>query len=387
MDSIKHFSLLFFIFITVFSCNTSINNSKTIQNNSQSIEMKKEQVINLLVGTYTGEASKGIYQFKFNPNTGELNQKNLVAESENPSFLTISQDRNLVLAVNETDSGTISSFKWDEGRTKLNLIDQRPSAGMHPCHIVINPSQNLVAAANYSSGNSIVYPINAEGKIFDKAQMKQHEGSGPVKPNQDAPRAHFAAFSATGTYLYIVDLGIDKVMSYPVNSSGELGDPQVALQLDKGDGPRHLVFHPDKDLVYIVNELSNTVVVAQVDKITGLFKRLDKKSTLPDGFSGKSFCADIHISQDGKFLYASNRGHNSIAIFKVLENGHLELLGTEGVQGEWPRNFAISPNGKHVLVANQNTNNITVFDVNSKTGLLHYTGKQVELDRPVCLKF
>lgn len=387
MDSIKHFRLLFLIFSTGFSCNTTINNSKTIQNNSQSKEMKNEQEINLLVGTYTGENSKGIYQFKFDPDTGELNQKNLVAESENPSFLTISQDRNLVLAVNETDSGTISSFKWNEGRTKLNLIDQRSSAGMHPCHIVINPSQNLVAAANYSSGNSIVYPINTEGKIFDKAQTKQHEGSGPVKPNQDAPRAHFAAFSASGTYLYIVDLGIDKVMCYPVNSAGELGDPQVALQLDKGDGPRHLVFHPKTDLVYVVNELSNTVVAAQVDKITGLFKRLDKKSTLPDGFSGKSFCADIHISKDGQYLYASNRGHNSIAIFKVLENGHIELLGTENVQGEWPRNFAISPNGKHLLVANQNTNNITVFDVNSETGLLHYTGKQVELERPVCLQF
>lgn len=230
MDSIKHFSLLFLILSTAFSCNTTINNSKTIQNNSQSKEMKNEQEINLLAGTYTGDNSKGIYQFKFDPDTGELNQKNLVAESENPSFLTISQDRNLVLAVNETDSGTISSFKWNEGRTKLNLIDQRSSAGMHPCHVVINPSQNLVAAANYSSGNSIVYPINAEGKIFDKAQTKQHEGSGPVKPNQDAPRAHFAAFSASGTYLYIVDLGIDKVMCYPVNSAGELGDPQVALQ-------------------------------------------------------------------------------------------------------------------------------------------------------------
>jgi 6-phosphogluconolactonase len=208
-----------------------------------------------------------------------------------------------------------------------------------------------------------------------------------VKPNQESPRAHFAAFNTAGTYLYVVDLGIDKILVYPVSNDGLIGEGQTALEMDPGDGPRHLVFHPEKDLVFVVNELSNSVISAQVDPITGRMKRLDKKSTLPQGYSDKSYCADIHISKDGRFLYASNRGHNSIAIFKVLENGQVELMGTEPVQGDWPRNFAISPSGKHLLVANQNSNSITVFDVNPETGLLHFTGQKLEMEHPVCLQF
>lgn len=387
MGYIRNSKLLFLGIISVYSCNTSLNNSKTIENSSKDMEITNEQLIPLLVGTYTGATSKGIYRFQFNSVTGELTNDELVAVTENPSYLSISGDGNTVFAVNETDSGSVSSFRWNENKTQLDLVDQQGSMGMHPCYVAINPKENLVAAANYSSGNIVLYKVNEQANFVSPPQFRQHKGSGPVKPNQDAPRAHFSIFSTHGDYLYVVDLGIDQVLMYPVNADGELGDGVVALQLDKGDGPRHLVFHPKKDLVFVVNELSSTVLAAQIDQKTGLMKRVDKQSTLPADYTDKSFCADIHISKDGQFLYASNRGHNSIAIFKVLEGGHLKMQGTENVQGEWPRNFTLSPNGKHLLVANQNSNNITVFDVDMETGLLHFTGQNVALERPVCLKF
>lgn len=359
---------------------------KQVQKETPKPELAAHEITELLVGTYTNGNSKGIYRLHFNPETAVLNNLELVAATENPSYLQISKDRNTVYAVNENNPGALSSFRWNENRTQLEPVAQTPSEGEHPCYIALDPLENLVAAANYSSGNVVVYPVDAKGQFKASPQVRQHSGSGPT-PNQKGPHAHFAAFAADGKYLYVVDLGIDQVLSYPVDAEGKLGNAQVALPLDKGDGPRHLVFHPSKDMVFVVNELSSTVVSARRDTATGNFQMVDKKSTLPEGYAEKSFCADIHLSADGKFLYASNRGHNSIAIFKVSDTAALEFLGTESVRGDWPRNFTLSPNGEHLLVANQKSNNITVFEVDMETGLLHYTGQQLALDQPVCLRF
>ncbi len=379
----KYASIILLLFV-LLGCH---QNKKDKDIKMETKEVEKTETIEMLVGTYTGEKSKGIYRVQFNTITGSLTKTELVAETESPSYLSLSNNGLQVFAVNETDPGFISSFRWNENRSQLDLVDQQPSEGMHPCYVAIHPNGHMVAAANYSSGNIAVYKVDKQGRFLSPSQTKQHQGSGPVKPNQDAPRAHFAAFDKGGTYLYVVDLGIDQIISYPVNKDGIVGEAQVALEMDKGDGPRHLVFHPNNNLAFVVNELSNTVISVKIDGDTGLMERLDKKSTLPEGFADKSFCADIHISEDGRFLYASNRGHNSIAIFKVLENGELDVLGTESVQGEWPRNFVISPSGKHMLVANQNSNNITVFEIHPETGMLTFTGQNVALARPVCLKF
>lgn len=341
----------------------------------------------LLVGTYTQEESQGIYKLNFNPVTGELSDPSLVVETENPSYLHISKDRNRVYAVNENSQGAISSFGWNADRTKLNLIGQQPSEGQHPCYITLNEDTNLLAAANYSSGNIVVYKVSKDGRIEGDSQVKTHEGKGPVMPDQASARAHCVQFDAHAKYLYAVDLGIDQVLVYPIDDQGNLGASQVALALEKGDGPRHLIFHPTKNLVFLVNELSSSVVTAKVNPENGTMVVVDKKSTLPTGYKGKNASADIHLSSNGKFLYASNRGHNSIAVFSASEDGSLQLLDNTSVEGDWPRNFVLSPNEKFLLVANQNSNNITVFSVDAKNGLLGFTGNQIALSKPVSLNF
>lgn len=353
-------------------------------------EMEGEQVestIELLVGTYSDEESKGIYKYNFNPATGALSDKILLAEQTSPTFLCISKDRSTVYSVNRPDPATTAIYKWNEDRTALNLQSTHLVEGEGPCNVVLNEAENLLAVANYSSGNIAVYPLDSNGAISGETQTRQHSGTGPILPNQESPRAHCALFDASGRFLYISDLGIDKVLQYPIDSEGNLQEPQVAFAADPGDGPRLLISHPNKNQVFMINELSSSVVSATVDKETGTFTRIDKQSTLPPDFKDKNSCADIRLSNDGRFLYASNRGHNSIAIFSVTEEGKLSLLRNEPVQGDWPRNFTLSPDGEFLLVANRKSNNIVVFKVDKKSGMLTYSENQASISQPVCLVF
>jgi len=365
-------SILFLVLIMLISCN-------------QKKEKANNKTIQLLVGTYTSESSEGIYAIDFNTSDGSLSNQRLVAESENPSYLTKSSDGKFVFAVNENDHGEISSFKWNDDNTALISISKKTSLGIHPCFIELSKSNNMIAVANYSSGNFAVYQV--ENGELKSSQIRKHEGSGVVKPNQNSPHAHCSKFSNDGKFLFVADLGIDKIVGYPLNEKNQLGEKFTALKMDAGDGPRHFVFHPKNNIVYIVSEFSNTVTVAEINSETGFFTKIDKQSTLPIGFKGDSFGADIHISSDGNYLYASNRGHNSIAVFLVDRNGSIKLIETVGVEGDWPRNFTLSPNEKFLLVANQKSNNITVFERDAKTGLLTFTGVDYKISKPVSLKF
>ncbi len=368
------------ILLSIVSCNQK--KKETVE----AIEPELIEKIELLVGTYTDQSSEGIYKLLFNPADGTLENVGLVAETISPSYFTISKDKQFVYSVNESDPGNVSSFKWNADRTQLELISNLPSEGRHPCYADLNGDENLLAIANYSSGNISVYTIE-NGVIQETPQTRQHVGSGPVSPNQDTPKGHCAKFDANGKFVYVADLGIDEIASYSVDENGQLGEKQVALATDKGDGPRHLIFHPSKDIAFIVNELSGSVISAKVNHETGLFERIDKESTLPEDYTGKNSCADIHITSNGKFLYASNRGHNTIAVFSVSEDGLLERLATTSVEGDWPRNFVLSPDEKFMLVANKSTDNITVFSIDQETGLLTFTGNEATVSRPICLKF
>ncbi|UOB19332.1 lactonase family protein [Abyssalbus ytuae] len=374
-----------FLFFSLLSCKQQKKDTK--QPETMVEKPQKTENIELLAGTYTDSMSKGIYKLFFNPVNGTLENKGLVAETVSPSYLDISKNQEYVYAVNESNPGQVSSFKWNNDHTLLEPVSQQPADGAHPCFVELNKEENMLAVANYTSGNVVIYKIDQNGQILPSPQNKKHEGNGPVLPNQESAHAHCSKFSEDGKFIYIADLGIDKIISYPIDENGNPGGMQTALDLDKGDGPRHFVFHPSKEIVFIINELSGSVVSARVNNQTGIFERIDKKSTLPDDYTGNNACADIHITSNGKFLYASNRGHNSIAVFKVNDNGMLERIGNEPVQGDWPRNFTLSPDEKFLLVANQNTNNITVFTINPDTGLLTYTGNQAEVSKPVCLKF
>lgn len=349
--------------------------------------MKKGESFELLIGTYTGEGSEGIYQAVFNSETGSLSAPELLVTTENPSFVTYSSDRRRVYAANETQPGSVSVFSWNQSGTELEQLHKLKSEGDHPCFVEVNDETNLLAVANYSSGTIAVYPLDSHGDPAGESEIRTHIGEGPFLPNQSSAHAHSSSFGPGGTYLYSADLGADNIYSYSIDSEEGLGEQEVALQMQPGDGPRHIAFHPEQPYLFVINELSNTVVSAEIDSQTGKLTTIDRKSTLPSFFEGTSYCADIHLSADGRFLYASNRGHNSIAVFSVSEEGKLTLLQTESVRGDWPRNFAISPDGRFLLVANQRSNNITVFRIDPNNGMLRFTGKELKMSRPVCLKF
>lgn len=365
----------------IYGCTQTTGNQST---ENQPQEMQETEKIDLLIGTYTGSGSEGIYRLSFNPETGELSDLRLAAEASSPSYLVISDDRQKVYSVGEREAGTVSAFEWQDD--SLVLINNASVAGKNPCYVDFSDTEKLIAVANYSSGNVGFYPVGENGGVTAEPFVFQHSGSGPNPQRQEAPHAHCAIFSVDSRFVYVVDLGIDQVMAYPV-SEGKVSAPFTALKLVPGDGPRHLVFHPVKDIAFIVNELSNTVVSVGVDKKTGMLEEIDRENTLPEDFKEHSQCADIQITSDGKFLYASNRGHNSIAIFSVDEKAQLTRTGTESVRGDWPRNFTLSPDERFLLVANQNSDNITVFSVDQETGLLTYTGNEISMSKPVCLKF
>ena len=361
-------SALFILFFIMAAC-------------SEKPEMPK--TFDLLIGTYTGSGSEGIYQVQYTTANGRMNDLELIAATSNPSYLAISADGKNVYSVGEDESGTISSWQWNREGT-LSLINERPSYGMHPCFVDVQDKR--LALANYSSGNGGIVGLSDNGGILQAFSKYQHYGSGRNDDRQSAPHAHFSKFSKDGRFLYVVDLGIDQVLAYPL-TDGRFGAATTALELEPGDGPRHLVFHPTKDQVFVINELSNTIVSATVDTNTGTFTSVDRKSTLPDDFSGESYCADIHISKDGQFLYGSNRGHNSIAILEVGSDASMQFLGTESTRGDWPRNFVISPDNEFLIVANQESNNIVSFKRDKDSGLLEFTGMEVSISKPVCLKF
>ena len=379
-------STLLSIFFVLIGCKSDPRNTA-----SEKIVMKTENIIKhkpmeLLVGTYTNEKSKGIYKLDFDVQTGSLSNTILLAECENPTYLHISKDRSKVYISNELEPGSISIYEFTEDRKSLTLLGDYSSEGRGACFIELDKNENLVAAANYSSGSIVVYKLDKTGNIDDGPMGRQHNGSGP-HPNQDSAHAHCVKFDASGKYLYAVDLGIDEILSYEISGNHEIGNGKTALKTDPGDGPRHMIFHPNRNIAFVINELSSSIFSVAVDKVTGKLERIDKQSTLPEDFKGDNACADIHLGKNGKFLYASNRGHNSIAVFSVADNGVLELLDTEPVKGDWPRNFTLSPDGNFLLVANRKSNNITVFKVDEDSGLLSYTGKQLEISQPVCLKF
>lgn len=347
--------------------------------------LEKEK-LKLLVGSFAEGDDQGIYQLDFNPETGMLSNSRHIAKENRPGYLYLSKDGERVYSSNGTKPGSVSAFKWNKDRTALDKVGHFSSKGDGACYIGLSPEEDLLAAANYGSGGIVMYPVDKNGKIVDAPQDIQHEGSGP-HPNQKSAHAHCVQFSSNGNFLYAVDLGIDQILAYPITQEKKLGKAEVGLQLDPGDGPRHLIFHPTKNMAFVINELSSSVVSASVDPLTGEFKKIDKQSTLPADYEGKNSCADIHLSPNGKFLYASNRGHNSIAVYSVSDSGHLKPVVIESVQGDWPRNFTLSPDGNFLLVANKNSNNITVFQVDRETGRLKYTGNQISIPQPVCLKF
>jgi 6-phosphogluconolactonase len=345
----------------------------------------------LLIGTYTGGKSEGIYVYKFNSLTAE-NSLVSVTKSSNPSFITVSPNKKMVYAVNENaDStivpmgGTVTAFSFNDG--KLTEINKQPSGGRHPCYVSIDKTSQWIFAGNYSSGTVGVLPVNADGSLNSLQQTIQHEGSGPNEQRQQAPHVHAAVLSADNKYLFVPDLGIDKVMVYAFNKKkGTLKLKSSAASLP-GNGPRHFTLDTANNFAYLMEELTGTVVCYKVKKGKLIFEQ--RISALPADFKGGIGSADIHISPDDKFLYCSNRGDaNTISIFSVHPtDGKLTLIGQQSTLGEKPRNFNFDPSGNFLLVANQNSDEVVIFKIDKVTGLLSDTGKRISVGNPVCVKW
>ena len=347
----------------------------------------------LYVGTYTKGLTNGIFVYRFNDQTGRLVNLNRPAVSNNPSFLTISPNKKFLYAVGEVDnldasqSGGISAFKI-ESDGKLTFLNQVLSHGSNPCHVSLSPDGKKLVASNYSGGNLSFFNVLPDGKLSEMIQRVQHEGSGPFPERQTGPHAHSARFDSTGKLLYAADLGIDELKIYDAPSGDKLFTPhaQPFVKMLPGSGPRHFDFSADGRFIYVINELSSTITVLM--KYGAEWKTVQNVKTLPKDYKGESWCADIHISPDGRFVYGSNRGHNSIAVFKRNENsGKIELIENMPVEGDWPRNFTLDPSGRFLLVANQKSNDITVFKIDPVSGKLKYTGFKVPNESPVCLQF
>ena len=356
---------------------------------------KKNSELFLLIGTYTSGTSKGIYVYRFNTETGDASYVNEIDGLSNPSYLNLSKDEKFVYSVgeNEDEGGVAYALSFDKKNGKLTHLNSQKTFGGSPCYINIDPKGKYVITANYTGGNVSVFKIKKDGTLFPSNQIITFDKKDAPEP-QPKSHLHCVAFTPEGKYLLADDLGKDKVHKFNLNYTEaednsvqflQAGKPE-AFDVEKGSGPRHITFHPNGKYAYLINELSGKVTVFSYNN--GILKDIQYIASDTTPGTDKKGSADIHLTPDGKFLYASNRlKADGIAIFNVNQtNGKLTKVGYQ-YTGIHPRNFIITPNGKLLLVACKNSNVIQVFKINSKTGLLEDTGKKIELDKPVCLKF
>lgn len=350
----------------------------------------------LYVGTYTEKASKGIYVYGYNPASGRLTEMGLAAETANPSFLAVDANARFLYAVNEVQkykdqsSGGVSAFSINAATGKLALLNEVPSGGADPCYVSLDKTGKYVLVANYTGGSVAVFPVQPDGSLGAASAFVQHKGSGPNRERQEAAHAHWIETTPDNRFAVAADLGLDELLVYhfdAANGSLTPNDPPFA-KTEPGAGPRHVAFSHDGRFVYSVNELQSTVSAFSYNAAAGTLSPLQTVSTLPKDFSKENDGAEIAIHPNGRFLFASNRGHDSIAVFAIDKaKGTLRLIDNFSVKGRTPRNFAIDPTGSRLLVANQDTGNIVVFRIDRKTGRLTATGEEIKVDSPVCLKF
>lgn len=356
--------------------------------------IQKPKPILVYIGTYTrtephvqGKA-EGFYIYEMHPATGALTHVLTSPRTENPSYIAIHPNGKWLYAVNELGEGQVSAFTIDRVKKKAQLINSVSTHGNSPCYVSIDKSGKFVMTANYGTGNIALYPINNEGPLKEATSVIQHQGNGPDS-RQQGPHAHMIRTGNSNDLIYAVDLGTDRVITYKLDATKASLNKVNEYKAKSGAGPRHIEFHKNRRWAYVVNELNGTVEACNVDSQTGALTRFQEIATLPQGETRKAGCADIHISPDGKYLYATNRGEiNNIAMYTIDANtGTLTILGHQPVKGRTPRSFAIDPTGTFLLVANQDTDNIITFKIEASTGKLIDTGIETKVPTPVCVRF
>jgi 6-phosphogluconolactonase len=344
-------------------------------------------------GTYTTKTnSKGIYAYRYDGETGKLSSLGLAGESADPSFVAVHPSGKFLYAVNEAGkSSMVSAFALETKTGKLTLLNQLPALGEDPCYISFDKTGKYALVANYTSGNVVVFPILPDGKLGEHTALVQDSGTpGPNKERQEGPHAHWIETSPDNRFALVSDLGLDEVLVYKFNAAKGTLSPNHPpfLRLKQGSGPRHIAIRPGGKLVYVVSELSSTVTAFRFNSRAGTLHELQTVTTLPKEFSGRNDTAEIAVHPNGKFLYASNRGHESIAVFAIhATKGTLTFVANVPTGGKEPRHFAIDPGGNYLLAENQLSNNIVVFKIDLATGGLTPTGDVIEVPSPVDLAF
>ena len=344
--------------------------------------------LNLVVGTYTKTCeSRGIYVYEFDSNNANIRLKKSSDSIINPSYLSLSKGSKFIYAVKENgNESEVSSFGFDPQSGRMNLINSVNSKGADPCYL-INDDTNVIVA-NYSGGNIAVFGKNADGSLTEAKQVIQHFGKSANSERQEKPHVHMVYFSPDKKYVLSNDLGTDKVFlyAYEPNASTEILTLKDSVSVKAGSGPRHLIFSKKGKFVYVLQELDGSLTTFKYKN--GTLTQIHETTILPNDFNGTTSAADIHITPNGRFLYATNRGDaNTISIFKVLKNGKLKSKGQTSTLGKGPRNFVIDPTGKFLLIAHQYSNDIVIFKINKRKGTLKDSGQKIELCSPVCLVF
>jgi 6-phosphogluconolactonase len=353
-------------------------------------------------GTYTKGKSKGIYVFRLQTENLEVSQNitlvplGLAGEAVNPSYLELDPKRRLLFAVNETDmfqgkpGGAVSVFSVDRSTGKLTLLNQQPSKGAGPCHLALDKDGRNVLVANYGGGSVTVLPVGPDGKLGEPSDFVQHSGKSVNPDRQAGPHAHCVTLDPANKFAFVCDLGLDKVMAYRFDSAkGKLTPADPAFtQVKAGAGPRHMVFRPDGRFAYVINELNSTITGFSYDPESGHLKEIETVSTLPPYFDGKNTAAEIGIHPTGKFLYASNRGNETVVLFDVdRDKGTLTYIEEQGTGGKTPRQFGIEPSAKHLTIANQDTDTLLICRIDAGNGRLKPSGVFATVPSPTCVQF
>jgi 6-phosphogluconolactonase len=348
--------------------------------------------LTVYVGTYTDGTSRGIYRLAFDPATGAMTEPVLAVETKNPSFLALHPSGRFLYAAGEVSSfegaktGMVSAFAIDPKTGDLTLLNQQASGGPGTCHLVVDKTGRNLLVANYGGGTVAALPIEADGRLKTASSVRAHEGSGPNKGRQEKPHAHGIYLDAAEHFALSPDLGADRIFVYRFDAAKGTLEPHGAAPLAPGSGPRHLAFHPSGKYVYVINELLSTVTVLSYDAEKGELATLQTTSTLPAGFPGTSWTAEVAVSPDGRFVYGSNRGDDSLAVFAVdARTGRLTSAGFAPVGGKTPRHFTIDPTGGFILAAHQGSGTIAVLRLDPATGMPSLQGSPVKVDKPVCL--
>nr|WP_213618944.1 lactonase family protein [Paenibacillus sp. J22TS3] len=356
--------------------------------------MLSEQLNRLLlfIGSYAEAEGPGVYVYELNEDNGALNRLDQVSGLANPTFLNVDAANHKLYAITEAKvdgnkGGAVASFEIDSASGKLQVLNREANLGSTTCHINRSKDNRYLVVSSYHGGTVGLIELLSDGTVGRLLDTKQHTGQGTNPERQEKPHVHSAFFSPDGRYLFVSDLGIDVVRTYTINEESRSLEFHADTLLPPGSGPRHLTFHPSGEYVYVINEVNSTIAAFSYDKSSGKLSALEVVSTLPEGYQGENITAEIAVSCDGRYLYGSNRGHDSIVVYQINpDTGKLSYVEHVSTEGGHPRHFALTPEGKLLVVANRDSNNLTVFRVDVETGRLTFTGETAEVSKPVCVQ-